>query len=208
LTNISSLPEIRAGRLPTGPRRSGKTKIGTDLKTRELIHAMIVGLDHPIEDSAIGHIPAGVPLDVKQAARAVGMKVRRGRLLLEDPVFRAAFKTAVEAYRESLEPGNLRVGLELRDNQLQPGKVRLRAAEFLRGPRPVQGVTVNVQQNNGGAPTLPGYIIRLDGPAAEPEPKTIEGRIIAPSHRGNVADAARDVEQERAEATFRTPAGR
>jgi hypothetical protein len=62
-------------------------------------------------------------------------------------------------------------------------------------------------QNNGGHVTSPGYVIRLDGPAAEPEPKTIEGQIIPAARRNNLGDAARDVEAERAEAATRTPVG-
>jgi hypothetical protein len=100
-----------------------------------------------------------------------------------------------------LEPGNIAMALSIRDDTAQPAKERIRAGEFLRGPKPLaNGVQVNVTQNNSGQPQLAGYVIRLSDPA--PEPKIIEHQAetpVVPAKSGNVGDAHRDVAREKAE---------
>ena len=54
-------------------------------------------------------------------------------------------------------------------------------------------------QNNGGEIVRPGYVIYL----AEPKTKTIEGRAIETSQRGNAGDTERDVDKECAETNRR-----
>ena len=118
-----------------------------------------------------------------------------------DPAFQAAFRTATESYRATLEPGNLAMALEIRDDRTARPKERIRAGEFLRGPKAAPGVTVNVSQVNATAPA--GYVIDLSGRPrdSEPPPKTID---MSPKE-GNAADLAADVVQERAEAKRSRP---
>jgi len=66
------------------------------------------------------------------------------------------------------------MALEIRDDRTARPKERIRAGEFLRGPKAAPGVTVNVSQVNATAPA--GYVIDLSGRPrdSEPPPKTID----------------------------------
>lgn len=125
------------------------------------------------------------------------MSTKRARMLQQDAAFQSAFKTAVEAYRATLEPGNLAMALEIRDDRLAKPKERIRAGEFLRGPKAAPGVTVNVQQNNG-QPQRAGYVINLGTPLGEIER---ESKIVDVTPReGNAGNIAADAAQEQASA--------
>jgi hypothetical protein len=186
--------ELRNGRLPMGPARAGRNNRAVDWKTTRLIQAMVVGIAEPIEDNVCGLIPAGKPLSFREAARAIAMSVRRARALQQEPAFQSALKTAVEAYRACEEPA---MAASIRDDRLARSRDRLNAIETIRGPRPVPGVTVNVQQNNG-SPAPAGYVVDLT--PKEHKPAVEAKTISATSARANVGDVARDAEQERAEA--------
>lgn len=105
-------------------------------KAWKIIDRMILGIPKSIEDKVIGTIPAGRPLTLTQAARANGLLMKGVRRLAADADFQRAFREAVEAYRATLEPGNIAMGLQIRDDPASTAKERIRAGEFLRGPRP------------------------------------------------------------------------
>ena len=121
-TALTDLPTIKDGRLPLGEARSGQCRRGVDWKSARLIQCMITGIAEEIDDAVCGLIPANTPLDLRAAARAVGMSTKRARMLQQDAAFQSAFKTAVEAYRATLEPGNLAMALEIRDDRLAKPK--------------------------------------------------------------------------------------
>jgi hypothetical protein len=132
-----------------------------------------------------------------------GIKLKQARRYMADPDFKRNFDGALAGYRASLAPGNIAVALSIRDDESIEPKARLKACEYLDGPRPLaNGVQVNVTQNNNTKTTvLPGYVIKLNDPAAEP--KTIEHQAetpIVPAKSGNVGDAQRDLKAEKAEA--------
>ena len=124
--------------------------------------------------------------------------MKRARTLQQEAPFQEALKRTVEARRLSMEPAHLAVCEALRDDPSQPGKVRLKAIEVARGPKPAAGVQVNVLQQNSGHPQPAGYVIQLTPRDKEPaiEAKT----VINASPRSNAADIAADVEAERADA--------
>jgi hypothetical protein len=99
---------------------------------------------------------------------------------MADPAFKAAFDSVLAGYRASLSPGNIAVALRIRDDESVEPKARLKACEYLDGPRPLaNGVQVNVTQNNSDQPRLAGYVIRL----GQSEQKVVE-------HRADDAPAA------------------
>jgi hypothetical protein len=219
LTDISDLPKLINGQVPVPFSTKGKYlsagKTGLSMKASHLILAMVSGISEPVTVKSVPgklgpvEVPANEPLPLELAARAVGIMIKRARRLQTEPAFIAAFERAIETARQCAEPRNLMIAAQIRDDQLVAAKARLRAIEILRGPKPVApAVSINMTQHNGAQAALPGYIINLQSPAAEREPKTIEGQIIPAAQRGNVADTARDVEAERAEAAHRTPVGR
>jgi hypothetical protein len=138
------------------------------------------------------------PMSLEIAARFVGMRVTRARWLLTTPEFRSAFDTAIEAYRATLEPGNLAMALRIRDDATQRARDRLKAAEFLRGAKPAAAATVVSVTQNNTAPAIAGYVLNLGVPMREHE-KAIAGEIIDAPAPGNVGEAAADVAQERRE---------
>jgi hypothetical protein len=94
-----------------------------------------------------------------------------------------------------MEPANLAAAAEIRDDKTMGPKARLQAIDRIRRPRPVAGVQVNVQQNNGGQTTiLPGYVENLTGrPIGEQEAKVTEHKAeapIAPPRESLVGDQA------------------
>jgi hypothetical protein len=149
---------------------------------------MLCGIDEPIVDNVVGPISAHVPLSLEQAARFVGMRLRRARALRMTPEFCEHMRMATANYRACLEPGNIAMALEIRDDRGNKAKDRIKAGEFLRGPREASaGVQVNINNQ-----ATPGYIIRLDSP--EPAAKTIdhEAEVIpAPGVQGNAGPRPR-----------------
>jgi hypothetical protein len=76
-----------------------------------MAHAMCVGIDTALDDEVVGPIPANRPLSLRQAARAVGMKLRRARDLQTTPEFQSALREAAEAIRVAQEPHSLLVAI-------------------------------------------------------------------------------------------------
>jgi hypothetical protein len=87
-----------------------------DCKTRRLCHAMVCGIDTPLEDAVVGTIPANKPLGIREACRAVGMKIRRGRDLQGTAEFQSALREATEAVRIAQEPQSLAVAKPRRED--------------------------------------------------------------------------------------------
>jgi hypothetical protein len=135
-----------------------------------IIGLMVHGLD---EAGDIGgrHIEAGVPLTLEEAAKAVGVRLRRAREIAVSEIFMAALNKEVAALRNSERPKNLLVAKQIRDDEgdgsAATKTARLKAIAAIEG-RENAGTTVNVQVNNQTA-ISPGYVIRLDGPETEDE---------------------------------------
>ena len=190
-----------------------------DWITVRWLEAMILGIDEEIPakppDLRPGFnykgtpaIPAGVPLSLEQAARAVGMRLSRARRLWVEPVVQQAYETACAAYRKSQDPMNLKTAIDIRDNLANAPQDRLRAVRTIEGPRPVQiaqSITNNIlEQRNFSA----GYVVDLSGGKWQPkqanEPKMLD---ITPDE-SNSGNQARDVEAERREAHAVRPSRR
>jgi hypothetical protein len=115
------------------------------------------------------HFEAGRPLTLNQAARAVGVRLRRAREGAATELFRTELNRAVKALRNSERARNLQTAIAIRDDNgdgtAATKTVRLKAIAAIEG-RENTGTTVNVQVNNqtNVAAISPGYVIRLDGP--------------------------------------------
>lgn len=158
-------------------------------------------------------------MSVEVAARVTGMSVKRARRLQTDPNFVAALKSAVEAYRKTLEPGSIAMALSIRDDPTCTPKEQIKAAEFLYGPKAAPGVVINnnLQQNNNLDRYPAGYVIDLTGFSREDQEELakIKARRLATQPAGkiiditgarqDVGDIARDVEAERADAAKPRP---
>ncbi|MCW2315111.1 hypothetical protein M2322_000631 [Rhodoblastus acidophilus] len=169
------LPE----RLPAGERRAVPadqlTTLSDDFKA--IIELMTYGLDEPgtIDGE---RFEAGQPLTLTQAARAVGVRLRRAREVAATDLFQHALSREVEALRRSERARNLKTLVKIRDD---PGlglaadrAVRIKAVQAIDG-RPGAGApTVNVQVNNGcdQRQVRAGYVIRLGPSAKGPEADT------------------------------------
>jgi hypothetical protein len=177
-------------------------------KTSRLIQSMLVGVYVEFDD-----FPPKTPLPLDVAAKAVGMRLRRARALQQDNTFISALKAATEAYRTSLEPGSIAMAVEIRDNRSNAPKERIKAAEFLRGPKAVPGVVINnnLQQNNMSHSPA-GYVIDLCGPTKQLEEELERrrlrsmrterqrtGEIIDITPRGNAGEIADDHAKEAAQ---------
>lgn len=206
---MTDAPEILpGGRLPVSVPRGGYGREGMDWITTRLIEAQILGIDEevparpPDDFHCKGRpaIPAGVPLDLTQAAHAVGMRLSRARRLVCTPTYLQAFDTAIRAYRASQCPANIRTAIKIRDNEGAADRDRLRAVQVLEGPRAIHivgQVTNNFTQNNDTKIATAGYVIM---PREEAKPATIEGEVVGASPRdGNAGNAAADFEAQRDE---------
>ncbi len=134
-----------------------------------LIDAMIHGVDHDYEvDGDL--VPAGMPLTLKQAALACGVRCRQARELASTTLFKAELNKAEIGFRNSERPRNLHTAVVIRDDEgdgsAATKTARLKAIATIEG-KPTAGTTINVnaQQNNAVA----GYVIRLNrAPKKEP----------------------------------------
>lgn len=171
------LPETRDGRAPMTYKQNRQYSGGaSDWKVARIIDAMIIGIDKEIDDPIVGRIPARAPLPLEQAARAVGLRLKKARQLQQEPEFRSA----LEACRATWELGSVAMALSIRDDPNNAPKERIRAAEFLRGPRPAAGVQVNVNQNNqtSADPHPAGYVILFGAAAANRRRQSMRKRSM------------------------------
>ena len=197
---MTDIPEIRGGgHLPMGAARNTWGRHAIDWTTVRMIEAMIIGIDTEIDDPVVGLIPANEPLTLEQAARAVGMKPSRARRLWPEPAVQGAYETAIDAFRKSQDPKNMKVCIEIRDPD-EKARDRLKAIQVLEGAKPVAvtAITNHYTQNNVAVAPA-GYVIRLDGKSSRDD-QAIEGKTIEASPRkGNAGDFAKDLAEERAE---------
>jgi hypothetical protein len=180
-----------------------------DWKSAKMMHAMLAGIEAPIEDNVVGTIPAGVPLRLEQAARAVGIRLRRARKLQMEPDFCEEMRKATANYRACLAPENIAVAREIRDDKLVKPKDRIKAMEFLQGPQPGRaGTTVTIQNTSPGRVIVAGYNIDLRhpdekiAPVIDHEPETIPAMPPSENTAGNTASDV--VKEHRDELAVRT----
>jgi hypothetical protein len=170
------------------PRPPGADKGRLFYKYEQICLGMVIRIEKkmqvaPIEagrDNTPITLPARTPLTFEQACRAVGLKLKQARRYMADPDFKRNFDGVLAGYRASLAPGNIAVARSIRDDESVEPKARLKACEYLDGPRPLAtGPIVNIAQvnNSGAATVLPGYVIKLNDPA----PKTIDNKADAPA---------------------------
>jgi hypothetical protein len=154
----------------------------------EFARLMVYGLDQPeiIENA---EVKAYWPLTMRQAARYLGMRLRRARDICEAPVFVEHYNKLCAEFRRSEKARNIATAVEIRDdegdNSAATKTVRLKAVGVIEGTEGKGGVNVSVNVDNRQTNTkiTAGYVIRL--PADMPieqaqlpqraEPLTIEG---------------------------------
>ena len=121
---LTDLPELRDdGHLPILYRQNNQYSGGASAwKVTRLNDALTIGIDKEIDDPHIGLIPANVPLDSRQAARALGLSLKTARKIQLEPAFKTAFSAAIEIVRACAEPKNLMIAAEIRDDPEQPVK--------------------------------------------------------------------------------------
>jgi hypothetical protein len=142
---------------------------------REIVSLMVHGMDRPSQIEGVP-IEAGFPLTLAQAARLVGVRLRRAREVSGTKLFQSELNREVIALRQSEAPRNLRVAVSIRDDEgdrsAATKTVRLKAIATIEG-KSEGGSTVNVQINQQTVNQVsPGYVIRLDEP-----PKTLDDAI-------------------------------
>jgi hypothetical protein len=142
------------------------------LAIRRTVEAMAHGVDRPLFPGTAKEIPAGTPLALKQAAIAIGCRVKRAEAAAKAPEFVRALAEETAIRRASEDPRSLAVAIKIRDN---PGDglpsdrhAQLAAIKTIRGKPPVRARTPKQAENGPPAGATAGYIIALDLP--EPEP--------------------------------------
>jgi hypothetical protein len=135
---------------------------------KAIIELMVHGQDKPTSIEGV-QIAAGFPLTLNQAARLVGVRVRRAREVSATALFQGEFNKELIALRNAEKPRNLRTAIEIRDDEgdgsAATKTVRLKAIASIEG-KAEGGSTVNVQINQQTVNQVsPGYVIRLDDPA-------------------------------------------
>jgi len=148
-----------------------------------VIELMVYGLD---EGGEIDNewIEAGVPLTLRQAALAGGVRVRQAKEVYETALFKTALNEALLGQRASERPKNLHTAIKIRDDEgdgsAATKTVRLKAIQTIEGTdgRAKVQATVNTHTN-----IKPGYVIRFKAPRAEQsvpdgsEAKAMEGSM-------------------------------
>jgi hypothetical protein len=135
---------------------------------KSLVELMVYGFDEG------GHVEGkefypGEPLTLSEAAKSVGVRLRRARQVAACKAFRTEFSRELAAMRSAEAPRNLRTAVAIRDDEgdgsAATKTVRLKAIASIEG-KAEGGSTVNVQINNQQVNQVsPGYVIRLDDPA-------------------------------------------
>jgi hypothetical protein len=156
-----ALPELRNGYIPRRWPAAGQYHGRVPAwKIWRLIDAMVIGIESEIDDKIVGIIPPNTPLPPENAGRAVGVHQKKVRALQLDPEFGEEVDRRIETRRQCLKPSVLAMAVEIIEDRSNSPKDRIRAGLCILGPKPAQGVTVNVQQNNAGAAPS-GYVINL-----------------------------------------------
>jgi hypothetical protein len=160
----------------------------TDEELNDLARLMVWGLEAADEIDGVS-VPADYPLDVRQAARFLGLRVKRARVALSDPRFRKLYAEACEALRNGQRARNLHTAIAIRDAEGEDTaadrQVRLKAITVLEGRDGVAGVNVSINTTHNSVSITPGYVIRLPAPGAPAlpgqaaEPMLIEGAPLA-----------------------------
>ena len=139
-------------------------------------------------------VPADYPLDLKQGALVLNVKLREARALADDPRFVEQLNKLLKQRRASERARNLNVAIEIRDDKGEglaaDRTVRLKAISAIEQTEG-KGVTVNVNQNTITANIQPGYVIRLpakrDEAAIEAAPmRTIEHVAVTARDSGEI----------------------
>jgi hypothetical protein len=143
------------------------------LNQEENMSALVLANGLPPEvEKAIGLMVRGKPpdhrpLSLPAAAVASGVGIRALQRFAETKSYQQAFMMAIENYRASLEPENLRVATEIRDKpgdgSTERDNTRLRAIMTIRGSPKQAAININMQQNIVNQDISPGYVIKLDG---------------------------------------------
>jgi len=145
---------------------------------RQVIELMVYGLDEA-GDIEGQRLEAGVPLTLRQACRAVGVRLRRMRDMHATALFQTELNRAVLARRNAEKPKNLTTAIEIRDdmgdNTAATKTVRLKAIQSIEGADRA-GVQVTIHNSDSQANIAPGYVIRLR--PDRQEPKQIDGEAI------------------------------
>lgn len=155
--------------------RPQKAKPLTD-EEEEIARLMVFGL--PTAEFILGEqVRPNWPLDLEQAASAIGYRLKRARQYLNTkPEFRAYLRELVMGFRKSEEARGIKTAITIRDdegdNSAATKTVRLKAIQVIEGTSDKASVTVNVNQQTNVATIQPGYVIRL--PAGAPMPLTID----------------------------------
>src|SRR5271166_6543652 len=119
-------------------------------------------------------VEANWPLTVRQAAKFLGKRVSRCRVVTSELPFKDLMRRKFDALRLGERPRNIARMIQLRDNRVEDtaaaAAVQLKAAIALEPPEPRPSVTVNVNQQTNVAAISPGYVIRLPAQRAhQPE---------------------------------------
>ncbi len=151
-----------------------------DAKALEMARLMAEGseFDETVDGKPVA---AGWPMTLAQAARLLGVPLRKARELADSPIFAAELDRLLKARRASEKARNLNVAIEIRDDRGEglaaDRTVRLKAISTIEGVEN-KGVTVNVNSNNQTLNVQPGYIIRLpakrDAALEAPPMRTID----------------------------------
>jgi hypothetical protein len=138
---------------------------------KQCIELMVHGLDEAGEIEG-EYVEAHKPLTLRQASRALGLRLRRMREMSATPLFQQALNAEVAALRNAERPRNLQVAIAIRDDEgdgsAATKTVRLKAIQSIEGRD--GGASVNVQINNTQNNVTPGYVIRLPAEAAKQPP--------------------------------------
>lgn len=130
---------------------------------KQCIELMVYGLDEPgqIEGE---EVEAHKPLTLRQASRALGLRLRRMREMSATPLFQQAFNSEVAALRNAERPRNLQVAIAIRDDEGDKSAatktVRLKAIQSIEGRDGGNSVNVQINSQTNVAVT-PGYVIKL-----------------------------------------------
>jgi hypothetical protein len=141
-----------------------------DSRAKKLLQAMWYGVDEDFTTPTGKVIPRGTPMGDAHAAMAIGMRQKHLRWWRVQRVFINAVQEQSVARRQSEEPENLAVAMNIRDND-PDNKTKLAAIATIRVKEPVHAVNVDLSRHDSRQQTVvapAGYVINLSGkPYAE-----------------------------------------
>jgi hypothetical protein len=176
MTNPNSTPEpspTRAEAVAARRRRVPGVRVtrpATEFKelseaNRAMIELMVYGLDEAADIEG-ERIEAGAPLTLRQAARAVGVRLRKARELSETALFQRELQKVRQSQCNGERPRNLKVAIEIRDDagdgSAAFATARLKAIQTIEGRDGGTSKAVQINNNSGNSTTItPGYVIKL-----------------------------------------------